>query len=92
MTQWMNLLGKGTHLTKHENSVLVVLRFRMRWCFLKNKVRTAPEYRPDGVIPDKYRRLQKRVEGGFVSFYSFYTLPETNSSHLKMDGWNISFL
>ena len=24
--------------------------------------------------------------------YSFITVPETNSSHLKMDGWNISFL
>ena len=40
----------------------------MRWCELqKYQVRTAPEYRPDGVIPDKYRRLS-RVEGRLVSF------------------------
>ena len=30
---------------------------------------------------------------GSVSFnYTCFTLPETNSSHLEMDGWNTSFL
>ena len=39
-----------------------------------------------------------RLEGGCGKksprFYKDYTLPETNSSHLKMDGWNtiVSFL
>lgn len=43
----------------------------MRWCELqKYQVRTAPEYRPDGVIPDKYRRLS-RVEGRLVSFFHY---------------------
>ena len=28
----------------------------------------------------------------FTLILSMITLPETNSSHLKMDGWNTSFL
>ena len=38
----------------------------------------------------------KEQVGGFVKNIgggvSVYTLPETNSSHLKMDGWNTCFL
>ena len=29
---------------------------------------------------------------GSIFFKNMSTLPETNSSHLKMDGWNTSFL
>ena len=32
------------------------------------------------------------VEPKVMEVWKMITLPETNSSHLKMDGWNIDFL
>ncbi len=38
------------------------------------------------------KRLDNFQKGSTRKLYSVSTLPETNSSHLKMDGWNTSFL